>query len=163
MLQSLAFFLHYFIVFKYCFHCLAAAHWTSTRSQEHTKYLSTRFLHVVMFSESCIANKSCWCQVSGRRPEETEFSAKMSRPTIIWLKWALREGNNKYVKKINCDKLFISEVKKSDWLIVHFFQRQVISQVYQSSALSSLSICPSHHSSTPTSSHSTIVIQTTET
>lgn len=42
-----------------------ATHRTSTRSQEHTKYVPTPgFLHVVMFSKSCAANKAAWSQVS---------------------------------------------------------------------------------------------------
>lgn len=55
-----------------------AAHRTSTRSQEHGKYAPTRFGHVVMFSKSCVANKALRRQVSRRRPEEVQLSAKTS-------------------------------------------------------------------------------------
>ena len=56
--------------FSVCFPACNAAHRTSTRSQEHAKYVPTPLRHVVMFSKSCVENKAAWSQVSRRRPEK---------------------------------------------------------------------------------------------
>lgn len=65
----------------------SAAHRTSTRSQEHGKYVPTQFWHAVMFSKSCAANRAAWSQVSRRQPEEVQLSAETSIYTNVWLVW----------------------------------------------------------------------------
>lgn len=71
----------------------SATHRTSTRSQEHAKYVPTRLLHVVMFSKSCAANKAAMSQISRRRPEEVQlmFKTKANVYSYVFLK----TGTNK--------------------------------------------------------------------
>lgn len=70
------------------FPACSAAHRTSTRSQEHAKYVPTRFRHVVIFSKSCAAKtRQLWAVVGRGRPGEVQVSAKTSTYTDVWLLW----------------------------------------------------------------------------
>ncbi len=85
----------------------SAAHRTSTRAQEHAKYVPTRFLHVVMFSKSCAANKAAWSHV---RP----------LPLLVFDSYEfLKAGTNKCVNKQTNKLQHIIHIRRRaiGWLI----------------------------------------------
>lgn len=86
----------------------SAAHRTSTRSQEHAKYVPTRFLQ---YMSSCFPNPVQQTRQHGARLAGGDLkrydSLLRPRPLLLDLHEFLRAGSN---KQTNCSTLFISEI-----------------------------------------------------